>query len=378
MKLWTLTCWAILAAPAQESISQLAEIKTRVAANQERLPNYTCTETIERSRRRADSRKFRPLDRVRLEVALVDNKELFGWPGGDRIAEDEITHLVSGTIGNGDFALLERAVFFTPDAVLGPPLAETFSDRAVLPYEYRVPLAASGYHLRVPPKDALVAYHGTFWVDAQSLELQRLEVIVDAIPPFLGISAASNTVEFASVEIGGTSFRLPRQTELRITDQFGRENRNQTTFQNCHEFKGESVLKFVDEGTEIASAAVAEETVRPVSLPEIFSLDLALNGNIDARTAAIGDPVSAVLEQPLRAPLHAHGEVLAPKGAIVRGRIDDIEHGETGFRIRFIATSLEFQKTRIDLTARVNQLSRAWHTDLSIGLSSAPAERPEP
>lgn len=370
MKRLTLLWLAVLAAPAQESLDQLAQIKLRVALNQQRLPNYTCTETIERSRRRADSRKFQALDRVRLEVALVDNKELFGWPGGDRIAEEEITNLVSGTIGNGDFALLERAVFFAPDAVLGPPLAESFSGRALLRYEYRVPLEASGYHLRVPPKEALVAYHGSFWVDAQSLELQRLELTADAIPPFLGISAASNTVEFAPVEIAGTSFRLARQTELKIADLMGWENRNQTTFQNCHQFTGESVLKFVDEETEIGSPAAVEQSVKPVALPEVFAVELALKENIDARTAAIGDPVSAVLEQPLHG---RHGETLAPKGAIVRGRIESIERGERGFEVRIIVTMPRVSKNarRSDRTRESTLSGMARGTTGSRGESGA-------
>jgi hypothetical protein len=350
---------AILSAPAQETLSQLAKIKALVSRNLQRLPNYTCTETIERSRRRGDKGKFQEIDRVRLEVALVDNKELFGWPGGDRIAEEEITNLVSGTIGNGDFGLLERAVFFSPDAVLSPMIAETHAGHAVLRYEYRVALAASGYRLRVPPKEAVVPYHGSFWVDAQSLELEGLDVTVDAIPPFLGISAASNVVEFAPVEIGGSSFRLPQRGELKITDLQGWENRNETTFRKCHQFTGESVLRFVDEATDLTASATpaAENAPKDIPLPEEFSLDLLLGEDIDARTAAIGDAVSAALQQPLR----VRGEILAPKGAVVRGRIVKLDHGETGTLVHIATMSLEFQKTHIDLTGRINRLSLASH-----------------
>ena len=317
MKWLALVCTAIAWAPAQEALNQLAEIKARVAANQQRLPNYTCTETIERTRRHNNNGKFQAVDRVRLEVALVNSKEMYGWPGGDRIAEEEITNLVSGTIGNGDFALLERAVFFTPEALIGPALTETRFGRSVMRYEYHVPLAFSGYHLRVPPKEALVAFHGSFWVDAQSLELQHLDVTVDAIPPFLGISAASNAVEFAPVDIGGVSFRLPHQTELHITDRSGWEYRNQTTFLKCHQFTGESILKFVEEGTAIADAPPTQAAPANVVLPAKFSLDLALSEAIDGHTAAVGDLFTAVLERPLR----PGADFLAPKKVAVRGRI---------------------------------------------------------
>jgi hypothetical protein len=364
MRLLALAC-VIGVAQSQDSLSQLAEIKERVAANLRRLPNYTCTETIERSRRRGDKGKFQPLDRVRLEVALVDNKELFGWPGGERIAEAEITNLVGGTIGNGDFGLLEHAVFFTPDAVLSAAFQEARNGRDVLRYEYRVPLAASGYHLKVPPKEALVAYHGSFWVDARSLELQSLVVTVDAIPMYLGISAAVNAIEFAPVEIGGANFRLPHQTELKITDHAGWENRNQTSFRNCHQFLGESVLKFVEEGTDIAASQTPQAPPKDIQLPDEFSLSLSLQEDIDIRTSAIGDLVTAVLEQSLR----ANGENLAPKGAVVRGRIVDLIPAETGFRVHIELTSLDLKSSRIDLGARKNLLSRPSHPEW-------PAERP--
>ena len=59
----------------------LARIKVKMAENLKGLPNYTCLQTIERSTRDAGNRRYRPLDTVRVEVALVDGKELFAWPG---------------------------------------------------------------------------------------------------------------------------------------------------------------------------------------------------------------------------------------------------------------------------------------------------------
>ena len=74
----------LLCFPASPSIAQelapeillLARIKAKAAENLQRLPNYTCTQTIERSHRNARARKFELLDTLRLEVALVEGKEL--------------------------------------------------------------------------------------------------------------------------------------------------------------------------------------------------------------------------------------------------------------------------------------------------------------
>jgi hypothetical protein len=59
----------------------LARVKTHMGQVLSRLPNYTCLETIERSRRRASGKRFELVDALHLEVAFVDGKELFSWPG---------------------------------------------------------------------------------------------------------------------------------------------------------------------------------------------------------------------------------------------------------------------------------------------------------
>ena len=46
-------------------------------------PNYTCTETIERTRQ-APASRAKVEDTLRLEGALVDGKEMFAWPGSAR------------------------------------------------------------------------------------------------------------------------------------------------------------------------------------------------------------------------------------------------------------------------------------------------------
>src|ERR1700730_18633788 len=113
-----LWCFPVSPSIAQElppEILLLARIKTRAAENLERLPNYTCTQTIERYRRRGKARKFEPLDTLRLEVALVEGKELFSWPGAGKFEEKGIGEIVGGggAIGNGSFALHAKSIFLS-------------------------------------------------------------------------------------------------------------------------------------------------------------------------------------------------------------------------------------------------------------------------
>ena len=71
--------------PAQVELAPeiliLDHIKARMAENLRRLPDYTCTEIIDRSRRRRGTDAFAPVDTLKLDVARVDGKELFSRPG---------------------------------------------------------------------------------------------------------------------------------------------------------------------------------------------------------------------------------------------------------------------------------------------------------
>jgi hypothetical protein len=57
------------------------------------VPNYTCMETLYRENLTPPERKFRQVDRVRLEVAKVGKKEVFGWPGAGRLGDQSIVEL---------------------------------------------------------------------------------------------------------------------------------------------------------------------------------------------------------------------------------------------------------------------------------------------
>ena len=106
--------------PADRSTPErrlLAPIKTKMADNLARLPNYTCVQTIERSHRAARKKIFERQDLVRLEVALFGGQERFAWPGAKRIEETELSKLIeTGVFGTGNFGVFARAIFLTDTA----------------------------------------------------------------------------------------------------------------------------------------------------------------------------------------------------------------------------------------------------------------------
>ncbi len=70
--------------------------------------------TVDRQQRLTGAKTFRPIDKIRLEVALVDNHELYAWPGSRRFEEQAIYDMIGGgVIGTGDYGLFLQNVFLS-------------------------------------------------------------------------------------------------------------------------------------------------------------------------------------------------------------------------------------------------------------------------
>jgi len=72
----------------------------------------------------------------------------------------------------------------------------------------------------------------------------RLVVSADQLPPSLKIVSVVTTTDYGRILIGGSEFLLPQRSTYQAKDVFGGQAWNVTTFENCREFVGESVLKF--------------------------------------------------------------------------------------------------------------------------------------
>jgi hypothetical protein len=321
----------------------LSKIRSHAVENLRHQPNYTCVETVERSRRSATTKKLQLIDTLRLEVALVDGKEMFGWPGAKKFEDSDLTKMVNdGAIGNGDFALFARAIFSGTTATFKYRGDEPLGDRPSVRFDYRVPLMMSGYTLHIGKLESIVGYHGSVYADPQSLDMQRLEVVADDIPLALGLAEATDRMEYAHVTIADGQFLLPEASELTLTGLDGSESRNRVHFAACRQFAGESVLTF-DEAPR--SAAAAAETAQ-IELPPQMTVVLSLLDDLKARSAAVGDPVRARLQNDLK----HNGRVLFAKGATATGRISRLEMHED-----YIVVGIEFSEIESsEARARLN------------------------
>jgi len=205
-------------------------------------------------------------------------------------------------------------------------------------------------------------------VDAQSLELQKLDLRTDELPEDTGMCESSTSLEYQRLKVGESEFLLPLQGDLRILQRDGKETSNVTTFSSCHEYHTDSTIRFEEAPeaeTSLGESAAAERHALPVGL----SLSLALTAKIDTNTAAAGDLVSARVTHAVREPKSK--TVLIPAGAIARGRITRMRHrigGPEDFVILIAFDSVEINGKASPLHIRLDsaaQLERVRIASLS-------------
>ena len=258
-----------------------------------------------------------------------------------------------GAIGTGNFALHTKHVF-EPRVAEFKATGETIHQgRRALRYDYEVPWENSGYRIRLPPQEQVVAFRGSFLVDAETLDLLRLEVLADEIPQELGLDRVTTSLEYERATIGASDSLLPKSSELTMVSLDGSESRNRTDLGNCRQYLADSKLSF-DE-PPVADLVVVDKSAIAPDLPQRLTMELSLDSEIALGTAVVGDPIRAVLVRPLK-----NGErVLAPEGSVALGNIVRLEKQGRPFDHYEIALqfhTLETNQTRYEYFATMTEV----------------------
>jgi hypothetical protein len=315
IRLPLLACVLASAISAADSSLLLARIRNIMAQNLARLPNYTCMETIERSRGTAGSKHLGLIDRLRLEVAYVGGRELYAWPGAGNFEDKPIDEIVGkgAAIGAGSFGMHARAVFAGSAPEFTWAGEHTSPGRKTVKFDFHVSRNKSRYSIQTGEHPVIVAYSGSFEADTETLTPLWLEVRAEDLPAELKLRSAGEIMHYHPMRIGDSEFLLPVESDLTMIDAAGGESRNVTRFENCRQYAGNSEIRFdvVDPDKIAATAAI------PIELPAGMLLESELRDRIDMEKSARGDPVRLTVTRDAR----KSGRVVVPKGAVIVGRI---------------------------------------------------------
>ncbi|MGA2715867.1 MAG: hypothetical protein ABSG41_22420 [Bryobacteraceae bacterium] len=336
MSLALRSCAVLLAAataastadPVAEELFQRA--REKVLDNTRRMPRYTCVETIYRTqyrppdnaascesliamRRLATSRgNLMARDRLRLDVAVVEGREIFSWAGARRFETHDVSELVgSGASSSGEFGFFLASVFGSAREAFR--YGGRRNDFAI--FEYNVPAAKSSYSYRAYGPGKTTGFHGTFSVDPSDGDLHQLVVESEQFAPSDAVCRVQHVMDYNRVKIGSGDFLLPEVSTMEVLYRRGAESLNETRYSDCREYVGESTIRFDDVGAA-AGPAVTRAALQP--LPPKVRLLIGLSRPIDTEIAAAGDGVEGVL---LRDVTDKKQRTLAKANDRVHGRI---------------------------------------------------------
>jgi hypothetical protein len=316
--------------------------------NLTRVPNYTCLETMIRTRRAPSSMivavpgksvPFRRTDVLRFEVAEIDGEELFAFPGNHDFRKMTLREMSpTGLMGNGEFATFAKAVFTSNTAEYHFIGEEKLDGQATLRWDFRVSELESGYQLVTSFGQAIVGFHGAFWANPQTFDVIRMSITADDIPPALGIDQAGQGIDYALVRIGASTALLPQSGEITMRQITGSEDRNQLTFTHCREYGVETTLSF----GEVDASAEPSGGTHAVELPAGLLLTIRLETPVDSEKALVGDTISGKVDEDAR----LKGKIVVHKDALVSGRIRRLEQHLEGWP--YVVARLEFTQIEFE------------------------------
>jgi hypothetical protein len=358
----------------------LIRLRDQVLAHGVRIPNYICVETIARdyyepaaqpvpkscdsilARRKTDNfpalLRLATTDRLRLDVALAEGREIYSWAGARKFEEGEIDELIpDGAMGTGPFAAMLLGVFqgrvprFTYEGENALDL------RLVFEYSFRVSREESRYRVKAGTEWVHTAYTGMLWVDVKTAELVRLAVRTDELPPATGSCENHTTLDYGMVQLGKIEYLLPKSTRQRFIGRDGAEMENHLSFASCREYRGESTVSFGGGIADLATPA-GPRRVAAASFPPGLPVTVELASTIHSNRAAAGDVIHGRLSKSI-------GSVV-PAGTALEGRLMRVElrHGSRPQ----VVMALRWETIEVDgIRAPIALLPKRSIADLKIG-----------
>ena len=194
-------------------------------------------------------------------------------------------------------------------------------------FGFQIPLEQSHYEFSDRHgKSITTGYEGEFLADPNTGDLVRLVIRTNGSLADAGACDSTTTLEYSRVRLNDSEFFLPSDARLNILNSDGSEFRNRTGYANCHEFRGESELKFdaPEDASASGPAPAKASTPSHLALPAGVGFKLVFAEAIQSGTAAAGDRIRAKLASDIRDP--ASKAVLIPRGAEVSARIGALEY----------------------------------------------------
>jgi hypothetical protein len=230
--------------------------------------------------------------------------EMYSWAGENRFSNRDLFEFVrDGAVSTGSFTSMLTSIFgnnaarfaYDGDSMAGGRLLSEFGFHIAQERSTYLYIFGATRAQHVP-----MAYDGTVFVDPETLDLVRLRIRTAQPPPETGVCELVQSLEYTRTRLNGTDFLLPSEARVSVIHTDGTEADNRIQYSACHEFRGESTVRYEPADQAEGSSPDRGVPATPFSLPPGLPFKVAFTDRIDAQTAAAGDPIRGRLKTAIR------------------------------------------------------------------------------
>ncbi len=209
----------------------LESVRQIVMAYTDALPDFTCTQHIQRRAKFGATGNWETIDQIVAEVSYHEKGETYKVLTIDKKPLPPGTEgKVAGFSSEGDFG---NALYllFAPESnatfwMEGPDWTR---GRKTARARFYVPQNSSRYQFVLGDQKLTTAYSGHCWIDLATRHVIRYECVAQDIPASSPVRKSSRTTEYGLTEIAGTQYWLPARTSV-VLQLVNKPNRPQWDF----------------------------------------------------------------------------------------------------------------------------------------------------
>jgi hypothetical protein len=260
MRFIGLFCLTMTAAVPQSQLPPPADAQQRVLRTvtefahdyQEHIPNFTCIRTTRHLVALSATKAWHSEAKIASELSYYGHEEHYRLMAVDDIPSKKVPNRSKGegwVEMNGNFGWILKQLF---DPKVHPHFewhawddlrgrhAMVFSFRVVLAESQAVSTTCSSWLVFDRCKEKNYAFHGLLFVDAETLDILRIEDVPDGLPA--SYIQGNTSVDYGRIAVAGSEYLLP------VADQIETNSgkvlyRNDSTYTDYRKFVSESTLK---------------------------------------------------------------------------------------------------------------------------------------
>jgi VWFA-related protein len=239
--------------------------RERALAYARSLPDFVCTEIIQRYRQTqipvllpgrgpagtaSGAPSWAPLDKLTVRLSFFEQREDHKLElVNDRPTSLQYVSLDIGVTSTGQFGGMLRRIFdSSSQASFQWKSRRTARRRRVAVYGYTVAAEHSGFFVELSSRSgeahrAVVGFHGTVEIDVETGDVLHFDYTADNIPRTVGLTRSVTSVDFDRVDVGGRPYILPVRAETELEGP-NLASRNGIEFREFRKFAASSTVDF--------------------------------------------------------------------------------------------------------------------------------------